>query len=142
MSTLSPNPRKALLTVTPLLSQLIVTFVILLIAFLAYPSQYLLLWPRWTPPQRTFFNLLVASIWISYYRAIHTPPGSPLPAWVPDGMDELTPDKHSDAITPAEALEIFRRAEPGKAERIARLEAEGSPATPRPPAGSATPMRS
>ena len=33
----------------------------------------------------------------------------------------------TDAITPDEALEILRRAEPGKAERIARLEREGYP---------------
>ncbi|MGN6103199.1 MAG: L-fuconate dehydratase, partial [Devosia sp.] len=33
----------------------------------------------------------------------------------------------TDAITPEEALEIFRRAEPGKAARIAELEAHGYP---------------
>ena len=34
----------------------------------------------------------------------------------------------SDALTPAEALEILRAGEPGKAERIAELEASGYPA--------------
>jgi hypothetical protein len=48
----------------------------------------------------------------------------------------------TDAITRDEALEILRRAEPGKAERIARLEETATPATPRPQAGSATPTTS
>jgi L-fuconate dehydratase len=34
----------------------------------------------------------------------------------------------SDALTPDEALEILRRAEPGRQERIARLLERGHPA--------------
>lgn len=44
----------------------------------------------------------------------------------------------SDALTPDEALEILRAAEPGRAERAARLRAEGTRRTPPRPVGWAT----
>lgn len=71
----------------PSLSRLAVVGVILLIAFLAYPSQYFILYPYLSGPSFVIFNLFVICIWITYARSILTHPGSPPQSWVPTDID-------------------------------------------------------
>jgi L-fuconate dehydratase len=88
---------------------------------------------RWIGPDKGAVHLALAAIinalWDLYARR------EGLPVW--KLVSRMTPEQFvacvdfryiTDAITPDEALALLRRAEPGKAERIARLEAEGYPA--------------
>ncbi|CUS11048.1 unnamed protein product [Tuber aestivum] len=71
----------------PFLSRLAVVGVVLLIVFLAYVSQYFLLYPHLTEPEYVLFNICVACIWITYVRSIFTSPGSPPSTWTPVDID-------------------------------------------------------
>lgn len=84
----------SLITLTPFLSRILVTFVCLFIFFLAYPSQYFLLQnrayaPWWSSVHAAWFNFCVASIWVAYYRSVNTDPGRLPDGWLPDGVDDL-----------------------------------------------------
>ncbi|CAZ83409.1 unnamed protein product [Tuber melanosporum] len=68
-------------------SRLAVVGVVLLIAFLAYASQYFLLYSHLSEPEYVLFNICVACIWITYARSILTSPGSPPVTWTPVDID-------------------------------------------------------
>jgi len=75
-----------------LLSKLAVPGVIVLIAFLSYSSQALLLFLEpgpLTPRQLTTFNSLVACIWICYFRTCRTSPGTVPNGWHPEPDQEI-----------------------------------------------------
>lgn len=80
----------------PKLSHLAVTAVVLLIAVLAYPSQFYLLSSYWTRNQHIAFNVALACIWITYARTILTDPGSPPAEWVPPVVEDAE-DGHARA---------------------------------------------
>lgn len=68
------------------ISQLAVPFVVLLIAFLSYSSQYLFLYIDPAPldtSELVKFNFLVACIWICYVRSCLTDPGRIPKDWRP-----------------------------------------------------------
>ncbi|KAJ9309648.1 hypothetical protein DTO217A2_938 [Paecilomyces variotii] len=83
------------------LSQLAIPAVSLLIAFLAYPSQYLLLYLEPGPLSRSQLvklNVLATSIWICYYRTCTVDPGRISKDWKPtpkeaDKKTEVDPGK-------------------------------------------------
>lgn len=78
-------------------SRLAIPAVTALIAFLAYSSQYLFLYLEPAPldkDQVTKFNLLLACIWVCYFRACFTDPGSVPAGWKPASLKE-TSDKDS-----------------------------------------------
>ena len=72
--------------IDPSLSRLAVAAVVILIATLAYSSQYFLLHNILSSEQTIFFNIIIAFVWITYYRCIFTPPGSPPPSWEPPAL--------------------------------------------------------
>ena len=85
---------------------------------------------RWIGPDKGAMHLATGAVVNAVWDLLAKESGKPV--WLLVG--EMTPEQLvsiidfrylTDAITPDEALEIFRKAEPGKAERIARLKAEG-----------------
>ncbi|EGD89304.1 hypothetical protein H112_02924 [Trichophyton rubrum D6] len=77
--------------------QLAVPFVVLLIAFLSYTSQYLFLFLEPAPlstPELVKFNILVACIWICYARACLTDPGRIPKDWKPSTTAGALLEKH------------------------------------------------
>ena len=87
---------------------------------------------RWIGPDKGAMHLATGAVVNAVWDLLAKE--SVVPVWQLVG--EMTPEQLvsiidfrylTDAITPEEALEIFRKAEPGKAERIARLKAEGYP---------------
>src|SRR5690349_14381429 len=85
---------------------------------------------RWIGPDKGAMHLATGAVVNAVWDLLAKESGKPV--WQLVG--EMTPEQLvsiidfrylTDAITPNEALEIFRKAEPGKAERIARLRAEG-----------------
>lgn len=66
-----------------------VSAVVALILFLAYSPQHSFLEPYISKNESLFFNFLLANLWVSYYFAVTTPPGSPPKNWVPTSIDEL-----------------------------------------------------
>ncbi|KAF3891416.1 Palmitoyltransferase PFA4 [Trichophyton interdigitale] len=79
--------------------QLAVPFVVLLIAFLSYGSQYLFLYIEPAPlntSELVKFNLLVACIWICYARACLTDPGRIPKDWNPPAAPGGLLEKHSN----------------------------------------------
>ncbi|KAL2000013.1 hypothetical protein VTN02DRAFT_3662 [Thermoascus thermophilus] len=73
------------------LSRLAIPAVSVLIAFLAYSSQYLFLHIEPAPltkDELLKFNALVACIWISYYRACTVDPGRIPKDWKPAGKED------------------------------------------------------
>jgi L-fuconate dehydratase len=88
---------------------------------------------RWIGPDKGAVHLALAAIVNALWDLLARREG--LPVW--KLVSRMTPEQFvacvdfryiTDAITPEEALALLRRAEPGKAERIAQLEAEGYPA--------------
>ncbi|KAL7275963.1 Palmitoyltransferase [Rhizina undulata] len=73
----------------PSLSRIAVFGVCVLICFLAYVSQYYLLYTRFSRNESIFFNTLVAFIWITYARTIYTDPGSPPKDYAPTELGGL-----------------------------------------------------
>jgi L-fuconate dehydratase len=87
---------------------------------------------RWIGPDKGAMHLATGAVVNAAWDLMAKAAGKPVWRLVAD----LTPEELvaiidfrylTDAITPDEALEIFRRAEPGKRERIAELEANGYP---------------
>lgn len=88
---------------------------------------------RWIGPDKGAIHLALAAIVNALWDLYAKHAGKPLWRLITD----FTPEQFvacidfrylTDALTPEEALAILRRAEAGKAERIARLMAEGYPA--------------
>jgi L-fuconate dehydratase len=88
---------------------------------------------RWLGPDKGAIHLGLAAVVNALWDLSAKAAGKPLWRLIAD----FTPEQFvrcvdfrylTDALTPAEALELLRCAEPGKAERIVRLEAEGYPA--------------
>lgn len=67
----------------PRLSKIAVTGTVITITILAYGSQLFLLAPHLTTRQFYLLNTIVACIWITYYRAMFTPAGSPPKDYTP-----------------------------------------------------------
>ena len=76
----------------PSFSRAAVAGVVVVITFLAYPSQLYLFLPLWTRNQLIYFNVAVACIWITYARAILTDPGSPPADYTPSSLDAAGAD--------------------------------------------------
>jgi L-fuconate dehydratase len=87
---------------------------------------------RWIGPDKGAMHLGTGAVVNAAWDLMAKPAGKPVWRLVAD----LTPEQLvdiidfrylTDAITPEQALEIFRKAEPGKRERVAELEANGYP---------------
>ncbi|CDP53389.1 L-fuconate dehydratase [Devosia sp. DBB001] len=87
---------------------------------------------RWIGPDKGAMHLATGAVVNAVWDLLAKDAGKPVWQFVAD----MTPEQLvsiidfrylTDAITPEEALEIFRKAETGKAERMAKLKAEGYP---------------
>ncbi|MEU9796078.1 enolase C-terminal domain-like protein [Streptomyces sparsogenes] len=88
---------------------------------------------RWLGPDKGVTHMAVGAVmnalWDLYAKRAGKPLWKLLADLTPDQLVALVDFRYlTDALTPDEALRILRRAEPGKAEREARLRAEGYPA--------------
>ena len=88
---------------------------------------------RWLGPDKGAIHLglaaVVNALWDLYAKAARKPLWRMIADFTPEQFVQCVDFRYlTDALTPAEALELLRRAEPGKAERLARLETEGYPA--------------
>jgi L-fuconate dehydratase len=88
---------------------------------------------RWLGPEKGVMHMAISAVVNAIWDLAAKRAGEPL--WLM--LARLTPEEIvslvdfrylTDALTPADALDILRRAEPGRAERIARLKAIGFPA--------------
>lgn len=87
---------------------------------------------RWIGPDKGAMHLATGAVVNAVWDLLAKAAGKPVWRLVADmGPEELVAIIDfrylTDAITPDEALAIFRRAEPGKADRIAELAAHGYP---------------
>ncbi|MBI4046985.1 MAG: L-fuconate dehydratase [Devosia nanyangense] len=87
---------------------------------------------RWIGPDKGAMHLATGAVVNAVWDLLAKDAGKPVWQFVAD----MTPEQLvsiidfrylTDAITPDEALEIFRKAQTGKAERIAKLKQEGYP---------------
>jgi L-fuconate dehydratase len=87
---------------------------------------------RWIGPDKGAMHLATGAVVNAVWDLLAKRAGKPVWRYVAD----MTPEQLvsiidfrylTDTITPAEALDIFRQAEAGKAERLATLQAEGYP---------------
>lgn len=88
---------------------------------------------RWLGPDKGAIHLglaaVVNALWDLHAKAAGKPLWRLIADFTPEQFVQCVDFRYlTDALTQAEALELLRRAEPGKAERRARLEAEGYPA--------------
>ena len=88
---------------------------------------------RWLGPEKGVIHLacgaLVNAVWDLYAKAEGKPVWKLLADMTPEQIVAAIDFRYiTDAIKPAEALEILRRGKAGQAERLARLETEGYPA--------------
>ncbi|OMI34594.1 enolase C-terminal domain-like protein [Streptomyces sparsogenes] len=88
---------------------------------------------RWLGPDKGVTHMAVGAVmnalWDLYAKRAGKPLWKLLADLTPEQLVALVDFRYlTDALTPEEALRILRRAEPGKAEREARLRAEGYPA--------------
>jgi len=88
---------------------------------------------RWIGPDKGAIHLglaaIVNALWDLYAKAENLPLWRLLTGFSPEQLVRCVDFRYlTDALTPAEALELLQRSEPGKAERRTRLEAEGYPA--------------
>ncbi|MBY8880480.1 enolase C-terminal domain-like protein [Actinacidiphila acidipaludis] len=88
---------------------------------------------RWLGPEKGVMHMAAGAVvnaaWDLAARQAGRPVWELLAAMTPEQIVGLVDFRYlSDALTPDEALEILRRAEPGKAERAALLRREGYPA--------------
>lgn len=88
---------------------------------------------RWVGPEKGVIHLatgaLVNAVWDLYAKVEGKPVWRLLADMSPEALVHCIDFRYiTDAITPAEALELLRRNAPTRAERIAQLEAEGYPA--------------
>ncbi|AYG05314.1 fuconate dehydratase [Gryllotalpicola protaetiae] len=88
---------------------------------------------RWLGPEKGVMHMAIGAVVNALWDLRAKRAGKPL--WrllaelSPEELVDLVDFRYlSDALTRDDALELLRRAEPGRAERIARLEAEGYPA--------------
>jgi L-fuconate dehydratase len=95
---------------------------------LAHDSQL-----RWLGPEKGVMHMAISAVANALWDLAAKRAGKPL--WKllsdlsPEQLVELVDFRYlSDALTPAEALDILRRAEPGRAEREKALLADGYPA--------------
>ncbi|MFI7443713.1 L-fuconate dehydratase [Nonomuraea indica] len=88
---------------------------------------------RWLGPEKGVMHMAISAVVNALWDLRAKREGKPV--WLL--LSEMTPEQIvglvdfrylSDALTPEQALEILRAAEPGRRERIARLKAEGYPA--------------
>jgi L-fuconate dehydratase len=87
---------------------------------------------RWIGPDKGAMHLatgaVVNAVWDLLAKRANKPVWLYVAEMSPEQLVSIIDFRYLiDAITPEEALEIFRAAEPGKAERIARLRDEGYP---------------
>ncbi|WP_375599752.1 L-fuconate dehydratase [Devosia sp. Naph2] len=87
---------------------------------------------RWIGPDKGAMHLatgaVVNAVWDLLAKRANKPVWLYVSEMSPEQLVSIIDFRYlTDAITPEEALEIFRAAEPGKAERIARLRQEGYP---------------
>ena len=87
---------------------------------------------RWIGPDKGAMHLatgaVVNAVWDLLARAAGKPVWRLVADLTPEQLVAIIDFRYlTDAITPADALAIFRRAEPGKAARLADLEANGYP---------------
>ncbi|MFD2648459.1 L-fuconate dehydratase [Devosia albogilva] len=87
---------------------------------------------RWIGPDKGAMHLATGAIVNAVWDLLAKRAGKPVWRYVadmsPEQLVSIIDFRYlTDAITPDEALAIFERAQAGKAERIARLEAEGYP---------------
>jgi L-fuconate dehydratase len=88
--------------------------------------------PRWIGPDKGAMHLatgaVVNAVWDLLAKAAGKPVWRLVADLSPEELVRIIDFRYlTDAITPEEALAIFRAAEPGKAERLAELEAHGYP---------------
>jgi len=88
---------------------------------------------RWLGPEKGVMHMAIGTVvnaaWDLAAKHARLPLWRLLADMSPEQLVSLVDFRYlTDALTPAEALEILRRAEDGKAERIAELEAHGYPA--------------
>ncbi|MDH2427713.1 L-fuconate dehydratase [Sphaerisporangium sp. TRM90804] len=88
---------------------------------------------RWLGPEKGVMHMALSAVVNALWDLEAKIQGKPL--WLllgetsPEDLVALVDFRYlSDALTPGEALEILRRAEPGRAERVAALRAGGYPA--------------
>ncbi|MFD1941362.1 L-fuconate dehydratase [Paradevosia shaoguanensis] len=87
---------------------------------------------RWIGPDKGAMHLATGAVVNAVWDLLAKDAGKPVWQFVadmpPEQLVSIIDFRYlTDAITPEEALEIFRKAETGKAERIAKLKAEGYP---------------
>ena len=87
---------------------------------------------RWIGPDKGAMHLATGAVvnaaWDLMARAVGKPVWQLVADMSPEELVAIIDFRYlTDAITPEEALEIFRRAETGKAERVAELKANGYP---------------
>ena len=88
---------------------------------------------RWLGPEKGVVHLAVAALvnaaWDLAAKAAHKPVWRLLAEMTPQQLVDLVDWRYlSDALTPAEAYDILKAAEPGRSERAAHLERVGYPA--------------
>ncbi|MFG1767256.1 L-fuconate dehydratase [Micromonospora parva] len=88
---------------------------------------------RWLGPEKGVMHLATAAVINAMWDLVAKRAGKPVWRYLADLSPEQIVDLVdwrylTDALTPGEALEILRAAEPGRAERIARLTERGYPA--------------
>lgn len=87
---------------------------------------------RWIGPDKGAMHLATGAVVNAVWDLLAKQAGKPVWRYVadmsPEQLVSIIDFRYlTDAITPDEALDIFRKAEAGKAERIAELEANGYP---------------
>jgi L-fuconate dehydratase len=95
---------------------------------LVYDSQL-----RWLGPEKGVMHMAISAVvnavWDLKAKRAGKPVWKLLSDMSPEQLVDLVDFRYlTDALTPAEALEILRRSQPGRAEREARLLADGYPA--------------
>ncbi|MGW6605244.1 enolase C-terminal domain-like protein [Streptomyces sp. NPDC055036] len=88
---------------------------------------------RWLGPEKGVMHMAAGAVinaaWDLAAKSAGRPVWEFLAAMTPEEIVSLVDFRYlTDALTPDEALDILRAAEPGRAERTARLRAEGYPA--------------
>jgi L-fuconate dehydratase len=87
---------------------------------------------RWIGPEKGVIHLatgaLVNAVWDLWSRAVAKPVWQLLADMAPEELVRIVDFRYiTDALTPEEALGILKRAVPGKAERLERLQKSGYP---------------
>jgi len=87
---------------------------------------------RWIGPDKGAMHLATGAVVNAVWDLLAKRAGKPIWRYVadmsPEQLVSIVDFRYlTDAITPQEALDIFRQAVPGKAERVAKLQAEGYP---------------